>query len=67
MPDAFADDFGEIIYIEGPSGLKNCFSRSLISPKSVLSTLNHDDPIEPYLTRLQMISEKSSTLRTLRA
>jgi|GEM_PF-1837142 len=61
------NDFGEIIYAEIPPGLKNRFSRSLISPKSVLSTLNHNDQMEPYLKRLKMISEKSSTLRALRA
>ena len=27
MPEAFADDFGEIIYVEGPSGLKDRFSK----------------------------------------
>jgi|694.fasta_scaffold04764_14 hypothetical protein len=34
----------------------------LISPKSALNALDHADQIEPCLKRLQMISEKSSTL-----
>ena len=38
---------------------------SLISPKSVLNALDHDDQIEPRLKRLQMISEKSSTMNAL--
>ena len=37
---------------------------SLISPKSVASALDHVDQIEPRLMRHQMISEKSSTLRS---
>jgi hypothetical protein len=42
MPQAFEDDFVETIYVEIPPGLKNRFSRSLISPKSVLNTVNHN-------------------------